>query len=257
MRRAVISDIHANLEALEAVLADIRTRGIDEVVCLGDIVGFGPNPRECIDRVMAACQITLMGNHDREALSDRGQPGIGIEAERSALWTRRELDPAHDRANARRLEFLAALPASYRSGPYLMVHGSPRNPIGEYVFPEDIYNRRKMERLFQLVEHYCVQGHSHVPGIITGDFQFLSPVEIDEQYSPGKGKLMINAGSVGQPRDGDERACYVILDDGDPGEDAGGGTGDRTTSPNPPRIVFRRVPYDFDTTIGKIREIWP
>ena len=119
-------------------------------------------------------------------------------------------------------------------GPFLFVHGSPRNPLSEYIFPEDIYNHRKMERLFQLVERYCFQGHTHVPGIFTESFQFFAPEEIDNEYTLGDGKVMVNVGSVGQPRDGDNRACYVILDDG-LGDDAeGAGDGRLDAGPFPP-----------------------
>ncbi len=133
------------------------------------------------------------------------------------FWTRAQLESANDRTNnEKRWEFLGELPRSYRLGPFLFVHGSPRNPLSEYIFPEDIYNHRKMERLFQLVEQYCFQGHTHVPGIFTESFQFYAPEEIDHEYTLGEGKVMVNVGSVGQPRDGDPRACYVILEDGQP-----------------------------------------
>ena len=213
MRRALISDIHGNLEALEVVLDDIQGQGIREIFCLGDIIGYGPNPRECIDRVMDACNMTLLGNHDQGAMFD--PDGFNIGAERAIFWTRSQLENPTDRSqNERRWEFLGDLPRSHRMGPFLFVHGSPRNPLSEYIFPEDIYNHRKMERLFQLVERYCFQGHTHVPGIFTESFQFFAPEEIDNEYTLGEGKVMVNVGSVGQPRDGDNRACYLILDDG-------------------------------------------
>ena len=139
-------------------------------------------------------------------------------------------------------------------GPFLFVHGSPRNPLSEYIFPEDIYNHRKMERLFQLVERYCFQGHTHVPGIFTENFQFFAPEEIDNEYTLGEGKVMVNVGSVGQPRDGDNRACYVILDDG-LGDDAEGDATAGSTPAHSPRITFRRLPYDFEKTIQKIYAI--
>ena len=157
------------------------------------------------------------------------------------------------------------------------MHGSPRNPLSEYIFPEDIYNHRKMERLFQLVERYCFQGHTHVPGVFTEGFQFYAPEEIDHEYTLGDGKVMINVGSVGQPRDGDPRACYVILDDGlAPGastprpspRDDQPPTDEYPTMPDGPvfpitpspasgpiRVTFRRLPYDFEATIRKIYEI--
>lgn len=255
MRRALISDIHANLEALEVVLADIKAQGITQIFCLGDIIGYGPNPRECIDLVMEHCHFSLLGNHDQGALYD--PDGFNIGAERAIFWTRAQLESAADRTNnERRWEFLGELPRSHRFGPFLFVHGSPRNPLSEYIFPEDIYNHRKMERLFQLVERYCFQGHTHVPGVFTENFQFYSPEEIDHEYTLADGKLMVNVGSVGQPRDGDPRACYVILDDGLPDDQSGQLASAEDFQPSGPvTIKFRRLPYDFETTIKKIYEV--
>ena len=257
MRRALISDIHGNLEALEVVLDDIQAQGISEIYCLGDIIGYGPNPRECIDRVMETCKMTLLGNHDQGAMFD--PDGFNIGAERAIFWTRSQLENSQDRSNnERRWEFLGELPRSHRMGPFLFVHGSPRNPLSEYIFPEDIYNHRKMERLFQLVERYCFQGHTHVPGIFTENFQFFAPEEIDNEYTLGEGKVMVNVGSVGQPRDGDNRACYVILDDGMSPEtevQAGAETQAEAKPSTSPRITFRRLAYDFEKTIQKIYAI--
>ena len=265
MRRALISDIHANLEALEVVLADIKAQGITEILCLGDLIGYGPNPRECIDLVMENCSVSLLGNHDQGALFD--PDGFNIGAERAIFWTREQLESASDRTNnERRWEFLGELPRTHRLNEFLFVHGSPRNPLSEYIFPEDIYNQRKMERLFQLVEKYCFQGHTHVPGVFTENNQFFSPEEIDHEYTLGEGKVMINVGSVGQPRDGDPRACYVVLEDGRPArssfdtvvyapgeldEPSGSGGAPR----GPVRINYRRLPYDFEKTIKKIYAI--
>ncbi len=180
MRRALISDIHGNLEALEVVLDDIKAQGIEEIFCLGDIIGYGPNPRECIDRVMASCKMTLLGNHDQGAMFD--PDGFNIGAERAIFWTREQLETPSDRVNnEKRWEFLGMLPRSFRQDSFLFVHGSPRNPLSEYIFPEDIYNHRKMERLFQLVEKYCFQGHTHVPGVFTEGYQFYAPEEIDNE----------------------------------------------------------------------------
>ncbi len=234
MKRALISDIHSNLEALEVVLADIKAQGISEVFCLGDIVGYGPNPRECIDLVMG-CKVCLLGNHDQGALFD--PEGFNTGAERAIFWTREQLENpgGNSGAGSRRWDFLGELPRNYQEGKFLFVHGSPRNPLNEYVFPEHIYNRRMMEKIFALIEQYCFQGHTHVPGVFTEDCQFFSPEEIDCEYPLGEKKLMVNVGSVGQPRDGDPRACYVVLDD--------------------ERIRFRRVDYPFEETIRKIYDI--
>mgnify|MGYP005833256163 CR=1 FL=1 len=234
MKRALISDIHSNLEALEAVLADIAQQGISEVYCLGDLVGYGPNPREVIDRAMK-CRVCLLGNHDQGAMFD--PEGFNSGAERAIFWTRKELENGAGSAadRDRRWEFLGALPRNHQEGELLFVHGSARNPLNEYVFPEDIYNRRKLDKIFALVPHYVFQGHTHVPGVFTQDGRFLSPEEIDHAYDLGEPKVMINVGSVGQPRDGDPRACYVVLDDG--------------------RVEFRRVEYPIDRTIEKIYQI--
>ncbi|MGE0376390.1 MAG: metallophosphoesterase, partial [Planctomycetaceae bacterium] len=138
--RALISDIHGNLEALLAVLADIEKQGITEVFCLGDIVGYGPNPRECVDQVMERCAVTILGNHDQAALFD--PEGFNAGAERAIFWTRNMLESDRPEKNVQRWEFLGELPRMRREGNLLFVHGSARNPLNEYVFPEDIYNQR-------------------------------------------------------------------------------------------------------------------
>jgi diadenosine tetraphosphatase ApaH/serine/threonine PP2A family protein phosphatase len=253
VRRALISDIHGNLEALDAVLADIAARDIDEIFCLGDMIGYGPNPRECIDRVMKNCRVSLLGNQEQGVLLDLAR--ADDPNDRAVNGTREEpwyLGESVE--NEIRKAYLANLPRSHEHGPYLFVHGSPRNPLSEYVFPEDIHNRRKMEHLFQLVRHYCFQGHTHVPGIITETSEHFTPDEVNDQYDFGAPKLMVNIGSVGQPRDGDNRACYVILDDG-PNEGVNSGEGKDGMPTRSPRITYRRIAYDFETTIGKIRAI--
>jgi diadenosine tetraphosphatase ApaH/serine/threonine PP2A family protein phosphatase len=235
VKRAVISDIHSNLEALSAVLADIREQGIPNVYCLGDIVGYGPNPRECIDEVMK-CKVCLLGNHDQGALFD--PEGFNTGAERAIFWTRDQLENAGGFANGQqRWDFLGELPRNHQDGPFLFVHGSARNPLNEYVFPEDIYNRRKMEKIFALIGRFCFQGHTHVPGVFTEELCFFSPDEIDFHYRLGEGKAMINVGSVGQPRDGDPRACYVVVDD------------------EQKIVQFRRVEYPVEKTIQKIYQV--
>jgi predicted phosphodiesterase len=159
--RAIISDIHGNLEALDAVLADIKQQEISEIYCLGDIIGYGPNPRECIDRVRESCAFTILGNHDQAALFD--PEGFNAGAERAIFWTRQMLESGDPLGNEARWEFLGELPRMKREGEFLYVHGSARNPLNEYVFPEDVYNQRKMERIFGLVDKYCFQGHTHIP----------------------------------------------------------------------------------------------
>lgn len=234
MKKALISDIHGNLEALEAVLADIKSLGITDIYCLGDVVGYGPNPRECIDRVME-CKLVLLGNHDQGAMFD--PDGFNQSAERAIFWTRQQLENGNEsRADReKRWEFLAERPRSHRENGFLFVHGSARNPLNEYVFPEDIYNQRKMERIFALVDKYCFQGHTHVPGVFTENMQFFSPEDVEHTYKLDGRKTLCNVGSVGQPRDGNRKACYVVLE-----EDS---------------INFRRVEYDWTKTRDKIYAI--
>lgn len=231
-RRAIISDIHGNLEALTAVLEDIRGQQVDQIYCLGDVIGYGPNPRECIDRCRAF-DMTLLGNHDNGALFD--PDGFSSGAERAIFWTRQQLEDPRAEGARERWDFIARLPRTHREGHLMFVHGSPRSPLNEYVFPEDIYNQRKIERIFGFIQKYCFQGHTHVPGVFTENYRFYVPSEISNRYTMGDQKLMINVGSVGQPRDGDPRSSYVILD----GQE----------------LEFRRVAYDAQQTRQKILAI--
>ncbi len=239
-RTAILSDIHGNLTALEAVLAHVQTQQVDRIVCLGDVVGYGPQPCECLDVVMefAFC---VLGNHDSSALFD--PEGFNAAAEQAIFWTRSKLenhagdaaaDKQHPSASRRRLDFLCGLPRTIREENTLFVHGSPRGPTNEYVMPEDIQNSKKMEKLFSLVPHLCFQGHTHVPGIFTTDLSFIRPGEVPDGYdvSDPSARLMINVGSVGQPRDLDPRSCYVIYDQ--------------------QHVFFHRVEYDIEDTIAKI-----
>ena len=229
---AIISDIHGNLEALDAVLADIRTQEVERIYCLGDVIGYGPNPLECIDRCREF-DMCLLGNHDNGALFD--PDGFSRGAEQAIFWTRKELEDTAIGGCQDRWNFLAGLPRTNRSGHFLFVHGSARSPLDEYVFPEDIYNPRKIERIFGFVQKYCFQGHTHVPGVFTENCRFYSPTDLSNQFTLTDDKVMINVGSVGQPRDNDPRSSYVILHGGE--------------------IEFRRVEYPFDRTCEKIMGI--
>ena len=234
MKRAILSDIHGNLEALSAVLDDAREQGATRFICLGDLIGYGPNPRECIDEVMQF-DICILGNHDLGALFD--PEGFSSGAERAIFWTRQQLEDCTQDAGAmtRRLDFLAELPRNHCENDLMFVHGSARNPLNEYLFPEDIYNTRKLEKVFGVVQRYCFQGHTHVPGVFTQGMRFFCPQEIDYQFVLGDEKVMVNVGSVGQPRDTDNRSCYVLLDDN--------------------VVRFRRVEYPLEQTVQKIYAI--
>jgi len=234
VKRAILSDIHANLEALTAVLADAQQQGATQIVCLGDLIGYGPNPRECIDLVMQF-DVCILGNHDLGALFD--PEGFSSGAERAIFWTRKQLEQTNGDPEIvrRRLAFLAELPRNHRSNGLMFVHGSARNPLNEYIFPEDVFNRRKIEKIFAIVERVCFQGHTHVPGVFTEQMKFLSPTELGGRYVLGKEKCMINVGSVGQPRYADPRSCYVLQEE--------------------EVIEFRRVSYEVEKTVEKIYDI--
>lgn len=233
--KALISDIHGNLEALEAVLRDIASWNVREIYCLGDMVGYGPNSRECVDLIRGRCKVSLLGNFDQALMihPEAFPPNV----ERALFWTRDHFTRSSEDAAIReeRWSFLANLTRTHREGELVFVHGTPRNPLHEYVFPEDIYNERKLQRIFESMNGYCMHGHAHVAGILTEDRQWTDPAEVSYIHHLDQRKALVNVGSVGQPRDGDWRACYVLL------------VG-RT-------VHYRRVEYDIEATIRKIYAI--
>lgn len=236
---AIISDLHANLEALLAVLADIDALGIQEIRCLGDVVGYGPSPNQVTDLVRARCVWTLKGNHD-EALV-HGAYRFNLRAKLAIDWTRDQLEPGFstDPAAFKRWSFLTGLPLRHEEGSDLFVHGSPRDPTSEYLLASELQAglHEKFSEVFAAFGRRLFVGHSHLPCVITDSRTVLSLEELNGCFSlPGEGlKAIINVGSVGQPRDGDPRACYVVVD---------GGT-----------VHWRRVEYDIEQTIARIAQI--
>ena len=234
--KAIISDIHANVEAFQAVLEDVQTQGATEIVCLGDFVGYGANPKECID-LAYGFEITLRGNHEQALMTEFEASNFNHRARSSLDWTREQLSPLNDdrEANLKRWDFLDSLENSHTAEDILYVHGTPRDPITEYLYPRDVYRPQKLESIFEKIEWLCFCGHTHVPGIWTRDMIFLSPEEVNFRYHLLKKKTVVNVGSVGQPRDGDRRACYVLFDGS--------------------RVIFRKVEYPVETAVRKIRAI--
>ncbi len=233
---AIISDIHANLEALRAVLEDIEQQGASRIICLGDVIGYGPNPRECIDLAMEF-DVTLRGNHEQALMSEFDGADFNKRAKTSLAWTRAQLNPlGEDReANLRRWNFMGGLPETHTERGALFVHGTPREPITEYLYPRDIERPNKLRDIFNRIERVCFCGHSHMPGVWTPDMVYLSPREVNHRYRLVKDKTLVNVGSVGQARDGDGRSCYVLFD----GQ----------------RVTFRKVRYDVGATAEKIRAV--
>lgn len=207
MRALIVSDIHANLEALEAVLADAgRKGGFDAVWCLGDLVGYGPEPSACLRRLREYDLTAVAGNHDYAAAGVMDAADFNGAAYAAIRWTAGQLA-------ADEIRFLAQLPMVAQRPPFTMVHGSLRDPVIEYlVRPEQA--RATLERL---TTPYCLVGHSHRPFVCRengGDPRFHS-FPPDEGAALDAERCIINPGSVGQPRDGDTRAAYAIaVDDG-------------------------------------------
>jgi predicted phosphodiesterase len=282
VRIALISDIHANLEALQTVLADIDRRidtsKGDQIWNLGDIIGYGPNPVECADLVAKRCRWSLLGNHDYGVLYE--PTNFNAVAERAAYWTRDqfEAESARDQAGAvKRWEFLGKLRVRVTEGPFLCVHGTPRRPINEYLFPEDAESSPgKMADIFKRIRssgaHFCLVGHTHVPGVFTEDGDFYFAKEMTNQTwefkmaavpgntasesdatevpaGPRPERLIINPGSVGQPRDLDPRASYAILDVEETKDALG------QVQIKPRSVQFFRLDYDIAKTRAKIAAV--
>lgn len=235
--RAILSDIHANLEALTAVLADIERQGIRSVYNLGDTIGYGPDPIACLDYAMRM-DLTLLGFHDNMMMVPlEGGPESVF---RYIAWMRSLVERSEGPIpSGPRGAFLASLPRSHWEDGTLFVHGSPRNPVNEYLYPEDIYNVRKMEHIGSLFESLCFVGHTHIPGAFvhvgSQQWDYRTAEGCADGFDVTGKKVICNVGSVGQPSDGDPRACYVTFDWN--------------------RIRFHRVEYDVETTIQKIHAI--
>lgn len=225
MKVLVMSDIHGNYMALEAVLKDAGK--FDKVWCLGDLVGYGPEPNECIKRIRSFKNcICLLGNHDAAVIGSMDLEAFNRDARLSVEWNQRVLKPEH-------LEFIRNLPEKMVDGDMTLVHGSPRNPVWEYILDWQIamYN-------FEFFDtDYCVVGHTHIPVVfeMTEDDSNYH-LEILNPTAPVvlQKRSIINPGSVGQPRDRDSRAAYAIYD-----------TETREWTP-------RRVEYDIESVQQRI-----
>ena len=184
---AILSDIHANLAALEAVLADIQRQGVERIVCLGDVVGYGPQPKECIDLAFGF-EWTILGNHEQALMEEFRGAGFNLRAQGSLSWTRECLSMLGDdrEANGKRWDFLGSLADSRTDGDILYVHGTPRDPTNEYLYPRDIYYREKLREILRPVDRLCFNGHTHIPGVWTDDMRYLSPEQLNSRYRPAE-----------------------------------------------------------------------
>lgn len=230
---ALISDIHSNIEALQAVYEDMESFDVERVFCLGDVIGYGPNPRETLEMVKR-CEFVLLGNHEdgllysAENFNDRARTALD--------WTKSELNSdAHPKEENYALwDFIDTFKETHVVGDFMFVHASPRLPVQEYVMPADGLDRGKMRDIFAALEgRVAFGGHTHVPGVFPEAGGFRHQSDLTDPVPVGNDRFLVNIGSVGQPRDGDNRASYVLVD------------GDQ--------IIFRRVKYDFMTTMRKIK----
>ena len=227
-RVAVISDVHANWHALQAVLEAVDRESPDELWCLGDLVGYGPRPNPCVAAIRERAALCLAGNHDLGVLGEVDLDEFAPDAIASAVWTRGVLS---DQARS----FLESLSPTARRDGVQLFHASPRDPVWDYVLSAEA-----AEAAFELTEDPLVLvGHSHVPlalaeknGTLAGG---LAPEGTEAELGAGP-RLLLNPGSVGQPRDGDPRAAWLLLDFGSG------------------RASFRRVAYPEERTQGEIRE---
>ena len=227
MRVAVVSDIHSNLAALQAVVADFGQ--VDEVWCLGDVIGYGPEPNECVALVRQLPRLACVaGNHDWAGVGKLPLDDFNEHAREAAAWTAGQLT-----AVAR--AFIVGLPTRLERGGCTLVHGSPREPVTEYL----LRTWRAAECFRDFATQTCFVGHSHVPLIFqetpTGSGARYVDPDYDAPLQLGQARRIVNPGSVGQPRDGNPDASYALLD------------------PESGQLQFRRVPYDVAATQARMR----
>ena len=252
---ALISDLHSNLPALETALRDAGERGAQRFVCLGDVIGYGAKPTECLDAVLRLCTtaaaqeglesgLCLQGNHEFALLSS-GED-FNPNARRAIDWTREQLNHVGDKQRSYTYwDFLSALEPMLVEDGAMYAHGSPRDPVREYLLPRDARDTAKMQANFARMRHHgggramvCFVGHSHVPGVFYEDGRFYRPKGTEGPYDLGdlsKTHAIVNVGSVGQPRDGDKRLSYALFDGRN--------------------LTFVRLEYDVERAQADIRSV--
>jgi diadenosine tetraphosphatase ApaH/serine/threonine PP2A family protein phosphatase len=262
---ALISDLHSNWPALQTAVADALERGARRFVCLGDVIGYGASPRACLDEVMRLCEgdpgahgaaaaglepgLCLLGNHESALLE--GSPDFNASARAAIDWTREELNrPAGDRERSWSYwDFLGGLEPLVAEGAALYAHGTPRDPVREYLLPRDARDGPKLAALFEAMTRVapaarvCFVGHSHVPGEFLEDGRYYRPRGTEGPYAlddpepgaDGPPSAIVNVGSVGQPRDGDTRLSYALYGEGE--------------------LTFVRLAYDVEDAQAAIRSV--
>jgi predicted phosphodiesterase len=253
---AILSDLHGNMPALEVATADARARGAERFACLGDIVGYGSRPRECVEWVMQLIDpeseggrglqrgFCLQGNHEYALLNSAED--FNPNARAAIEWTREEMNRGSSRERSNEYwDFLGELVPLYVERGAMYAHGSPRDPVREYLLPRDSRDPAKMRANFAVMKPYdaeqawvCFVGHSHVPAIFYEDGRFYRPKGTEGPYDLGDlehNHAIVNVGSVGQPRDGDRRLSYVMFDG--------------------KNVTFVRLEYDIAKVQAEIRAV--
>lgn len=234
-RFAIISDLHSNLEAVLAVLKDIEKESIQNIYCLGDVIGYGPNPNELL-RLIKNFKFTILGNHDEAVLNGKELENFNPIAAEAVLWTKDEIfypNVSKELSDENR-NYLQKMKKMVIEDSFLFAHGSALNNM-KYImnYFDAIESFRFME---QNNINVCFVGHSHKPGIFQEGNVNMIPFDAEDFYSINKdSRMIVNAGSVGQSRDNIWKACYVVVDGN--------------------RFFYRRVEYDVDKTIRKIYKI--
>jgi predicted phosphodiesterase len=239
MLQAIIADVHSNLEAFTAVLEDIKSQGITDIISLGDMIGYGPNPIECIAKAVEHQVINIYGNHELAIFKEK--TNFNPAAQRAIEWTKEIITNNENLTEVK--NFFKHLQYEYKVNSYIYAHGSPRGVTDEYVIKkDDFFNltpkvKASLKENFQMVETVGFVGHTHIPYVCTTDLYLIHPEwQNYESYPLLLGtKTLANPGSVGQPRDKDPRACYIIFDES--------------------TITHRRVAYDIEKTIASMQAL--
>ena len=251
-KTAIISDLHGNVPALETAYKDALERGVERFVCLGDVVGYGAEPRPCLDLVMRTCVedakhpfldesikpgICLKGNHEEALLES--PVDFNPKARAAIEWTKKEIGNCERERKFAYWDFLGELKATDCDEVAQFAHGSPRRPVHEYIVPRDSIDTEKMQANFAVMQRdVCFIGHSHVPAIYYDDGRLFRPSGTEGPYelaTPTSERAIVNVGSVGQPRDGDTRLSYAIFDGR--------------------CITFIRLEYENDVAAERIRAV--
>jgi len=252
MRSAILSTIYGNLFALNAVLSDITAQKPDRLICLGDTVGYGPHPAECLDLVREHCAIVLAGRYEFAVFHESSSSQFNSHIRLHLNWTRSVLEPTllSLPSTRNRWNWLKTLPSRFDEGDVAFAFGTPRDPLlhagendfdADHILGEDFEDHgmgvpQRTLDCFAAVKSFCFIGNTNRPGVATLPGWLRAKDPLTYSYKPSE-KYIVNVGSVGQPRDCDPRSCYVIFDD------------------TQHTIEFRKIPYDIARAQAEFRKV--